>query len=60
MTRKSRIRYEIARASRSTVLGAARNTAMTKVQRRNNLSSDGAGGTRALGMFYSGGDYWVA
>ena len=60
MTKKLKIKYEIARASRSTILGAARNTAMIKVQRRYNLSSDGAAGTRALGRAYSGGDYWVA
>ena len=59
MKKKQKIRYQIAAAQRANAAGAGRNTAMTKIQNRYNLSSDGVGGTRSLGMMYSGGDYWV-
>lgn len=59
MQKKQRIRYEIAAVQRANVAGAGRNTAMAKIENKYNISSDGVGGTRALGMMYSGGDYWV-
>lgn len=59
MQKKQRIKYEIAYATRKNAAGAGRNTAMAKVENRYNISSDGVGGTRALGMMYPGADYWV-
>ena len=58
MEKKQRIRWEIAYASRNFAAGAARNTQLDKVEHKYNLSSAGVGGTRALGQYYSGGDYW--
>ena len=64
MTKKQRIRYEIARANRNRsaqttgVHRQAISAAMDKIEKKYDLSSDGIGGTRALGIFVSGGDYW--
>ncbi len=59
-TKKQRIRFQIAEIQRANVPGAGRNSAMVAlIERRYKLSSDGVGGTRALGMHYSGADYWV-
>ena len=58
MQRKQRIRFYIAAASRRNGLGAARNTEMNGIRARYNISTAGTGGTRAMGVYYSGGDYW--
>ena len=58
MKKKPRIRYEIAAATRLNVLGVARTADMVFIERKYNLSSAGVSGTRAMGIFYSGGDYW--
>lgn len=60
MERKKRLRYDIAVASRGNVLGGLRDTAMDAIRARYNISTAGVGGTRAMGAFYSGGDYWNA
>ena len=63
MEKKQRIRYEIARANRnrSGRAGGAYGgitAQMNLIEHKYNLSSDGVGGTRALGMFVSDGNYW--
>ena len=58
MKRNQRVRWEIAYATRLNVAGGARNADLDIIERRYNLSSAGTGGTRAKGIFYSGGDYW--
>ena len=59
MKKKPRIRYEIAAATRLNVLSTSRTDDMDFIEHKYNLSSDGVGGTRVMGIFYSGGDYWV-
>lgn len=56
--KQQKVRLEIARATRLNVAGAARNTDMGMIEDKYKISSDGIGGTRALGCFYSGGDWW--
>ena len=58
MKQKQRIRHDIAAATRRNGLGAARNTEMALIRAKNHISLAGIGGTRAMGVFYSGGDYW--
>jgi hypothetical protein len=58
MKKKQRIRHELAAASRLNVVGAARTADLNIIEHKYNLSSDGVGGTRVLGLMYSGGDYW--
>lgn len=58
MKKKQRIRWELAAASRLNAVGAARTADLNLIEHKYNLSSDGVGGTHALGLFYSGGDYW--
>ena len=64
MNKKQRIRWEIAGANmkRTGRLGAAYGGGLSaqldKIEDRYKLSSDGVGGTRALGMFISNGGYW--
>lgn len=58
MKKKQRIRYEIAAADRRNVAGAARTLELTRIFHRYRLNLTCIGGLRALGMFYSGGDYW--
>jgi hypothetical protein len=56
--KKQKIRYEIAKATRENVLGVARTARLNQIKARYRLSL-GVGGLRALGCFYSGGDYWT-
>ena len=58
MTKKSRIRYDIAAASRLNVLGVARTADMQLIWSKYLISTAGVGGTRVMGAMYSGGDYW--
>ena len=58
MKKKQRIRWELAHASRNYAAGAARNARLDYIETHYNLSSAGVGGTRAMGQYYSGGDYW--
>ena len=64
MNKKQRIRWEIAGANkrRTGRLGAAYGGGLSaqldKIEDNYKLSSDGVGGTRALGMFVSDGNYW--
>jgi hypothetical protein len=58
MKKKSRIRWELAYASDHFVAGALRNAQLDKVEHKYNLSSAGVGGTRSLGQYSRGGDYW--
>ena len=63
MEKKQRIRYEIARANRnrSGRAGGAYGgitAQMNLIEHKYNLSSEGVGGTRSMGIFYSDGDYW--
>ena len=58
MERKKRLRFEIAAASRANVLGAARTADMNQIRAKYNISTAGIGGTRVMGIFVSGGDYW--
>ena len=60
MDRKKRLRYEIAAASRANALGAARDADMDQIRAKYEISTACVGGTRAMGMYYSGGDYWNA
>ena len=61
MERKKRLRFEIAAASRANVLaGAARDPDMNQIRAKYNISTAGVGGTRVMGIFVSGGDYWNA
>ena len=59
MKKKQRIRWDISVASRGTTLGADRTSAMNIIEHKYNLSSDGVGGTHSMGLYISGGDYWV-
>ena len=58
MKKKQRVRWELAAATRLNVAGTARNDDLDFIEDRYKLSSAGVGGTRSLGVFYSGGDYW--
>ena len=58
MKKKQRIRWEIAAATRLNAVGAARTADLNLIEHKQNISSDGVGGTRALGQYYSGGDFW--
>jgi len=63
MNKKQRIRYEVAQANRNR---SARtdgryggiSAQLDKIEHKYNLSSEGVGGTRSMGIFYSDGDYW--
>jgi len=60
MKKKQRIRWELAAASRANALGTTERTDdLNIIEHKYNLSSDGVGGTRVLGLGYTGGDYWV-
>ena len=58
MKKKQRIRWELAAATRLNVVGAARTADLNLVEHKYNISSAGVGGTRSMGVYYSGGDYW--
>ena len=58
MKKKQRIRWELAAATRLNAVGAARTADLNIVEHKYNISSAGVGGTRSLGVYYSGGDYW--
>ena len=58
MERKKRLRYELAVASRGFVLGALRDARTAIIRAKYNISVAGVGGTRVMGIFYPGGDYW--
>lgn len=59
MEKKQRIRWEIAAATRLNAAGStARTDDLNIIEHKYNLSSAGVGGTRALGQYYCGGDYW--
>ena len=59
MTRKHRIRYDLARVCRLNVASdTERDDNLDRMQTLYNLSSAGVGGTRAMGSYYSGADYW--
>ena len=60
MERKKRLRYEIAAASRDNVIGAGRDAVMDQIRAKYEISTAGVGGTRVMGIFVSGGDYWNA
>ena len=60
MEKKQRIRWEIAAATRLNAVGTTeRADDLNIIEHKYNLSSDGVGGTHSLGLYYSGGDYWV-
>ena len=56
--KKQKIRYEIAKATRENALGGPRTARLAQIKAKYNLSL-GVGGLRALGCFYSCGDYWT-
>ena len=59
LEKKQRIRWELAAATRLNVAGSTeRDDDLDLIEDKYNLSSAGVGGTRALGQYYSGGDYW--
>ena len=58
MKRNQRLRHDIAAATRRNPAGGARNTELALVEGKYHRSTLGIGGLRAMGMFYSGGDYW--
>ena len=58
MKKKQRIRWELAAATRLNAVGAARTADLNIVESKYNISSAGVGGTRSMGVYYSGGDYW--
>ena len=53
--KQQKIRLEIARATRLNVVGAARTADLNIIEGKNQI---GKYILRALGCFYSGGDYW--
>lgn len=64
MKKKPRIRWEVARANRNRT---ARNPSVNYgglsaqldlIEHKYNISSDGIGGTKQMGVFYSDGSYW--
>jgi len=60
MERKKRLRYEIAAASRGFALGVLRDAVMDQIRAKYEISTACVGGTRVMGIFVSGGDYWNA
>ena len=63
MKKKQRIRHDVAQANRnrSARAGGAYgglSAQLNLVEHKYNLSSDGVGGTRAMGIFVSDGNYW--
>jgi len=56
MTKKQRIRWETAYATRLTAAGAVRTADLVIIDRKYDISSRGVGGHHALGIGYSGGD----
>ena len=63
MKKKQRIRHDVAQANRnrSARAGGAYgglSAQLNLVEHKYNLSSDGVGGTRAMGIFVSDDNYW--
>ena len=56
MTKKQRIRWETAAATRLTAVGAVRTADLVIIDRKYDISSRGIGGHHPLGIFISGGD----
>ncbi len=60
MTKKQKIRWEIAAATRLNAAGGARTADLQLVNHRYLMSNDVTNDCklRAFGAYYSGGDYW--
>jgi hypothetical protein len=59
MPKNQKIRREIAAATRRNDLGGARTAELVRIFHRYRCNLLCVGGLRPLGVFYSGGDYWV-
>ncbi len=59
MKKKQRYRWQIAFATRLNAAGGARNADLDLIEGWFHTSRLGVGGTRQMGIHYTGGDYWI-